>query len=328
MIILAVATSGATAARDQTSGLIAFCGCGWKPRGISVVGSDGTGLRRLTRGSDENPVWSPDGTRIAFVRNIKVGIDRDEIVTRPTIFVVNADGSGLRRLSPPGKYDESPSWSPDGKRIVFARSADVSDGLDTDVWVMNRDGASARKLTHHPVLDQYPAWSPDGRRIAFTRGWPEKTQVFVMNADGTGQHRLLRDATQGIRAAWSPDSQRLAFYQLGTDKLFVAHATGAGLRLVARAVNVRDSPPNWSPDSTEVLYEEYRPQASNIAVVDAEGAQRKRLATDAYQPDWSPDGSEIVFTGNGMKVLTVVSGHIRAIVVRNASFPTWQPGRR
>ena len=136
LLILLFASPGSSAADAVSVGQIAFRSS--KNSGVFVVNSDGTQLRRLTRGVDHDPVWSPDGTRIAFVRWIMVGIDRDEIVRRPAIHVVDADGSGLSRLTPPGTYDEEPSWSPDGQRLVFVRSADVGDGLDADIWVMSR----------------------------------------------------------------------------------------------------------------------------------------------------------------------------------------------
>jgi Tol biopolymer transport system component len=325
LTMLLVVAPGAALTRAKATGLIAFQGS--STRGIFVVGSDGRGLRQLTTGRDQEPVWSPDGTRIAFVRSVKVGIDRDEIVTRPAIYVVDADGSGLRRLSPRGAYDEEPSWSPDGERLAFSRSADVTDGLDTDLWVTNRDGTSARQLTFHPVLDELSDWSPDGRTIVFNRNWPEKTTIFVMSSRGNGQRPLLRSDVEGIRAAWSPDSTRVAFFQLGTDKLFVVRANGAGLRLVARNTNVFDSAPQWSPDGASILYEEDRRGVSTVTATSADGNQRRRLATEAYQPSWSPDGTEIVFNRNGLEVLTLASRRVRTIAP-HGSFPTWQPMRR
>jgi Tol biopolymer transport system component len=62
-------------------------------------------------------------------------------VTRPAIFVIRADGSGLRRLSPRNVWDESPAWSPVGRTLAFQRSRDLDDGLGTDIWVMSADGA-------------------------------------------------------------------------------------------------------------------------------------------------------------------------------------------
>src|SRR5256885_8849439 len=121
---------------------------------------DGSGLRRLTRhpGIDFDPAWSPDGTVIAFWR----ALHRGKRETRQ-IFVVNADGSGLRRLTW-GANSEAPAWSPDGKRIAFARTASKRG----DIWMMRPDGTGQQRVTGGAADDDDPAWAPDGTAIAFT----------------------------------------------------------------------------------------------------------------------------------------------------------------
>lgn len=151
-----ISPGSSTAARSaSTSGQIAFGTFGSKP-GIFVVNGDGTRLRRLTGGRDEDPAWSPDGRRIAFVRNIRIGWDRDEPVLRSALFAVDSDGTRLVRLSPSGTHDENPTWSPDGRTIAFERG----DRLGTDVWVMNPDGTRVRPLTRSRVLSRNPRGRP------------------------------------------------------------------------------------------------------------------------------------------------------------------------
>ena len=111
---------------------------------------------------------------------------------REEIYAVNADGSGLRRLTRNWKTDSPSAWSPDGRKILFLRSG------HPDVWVMIADGSGKRNLTSsvtYPLAShESPAWSPNGRKILFVsnRGdgnWPE---VYVMNADGSGKRKLTR----------------------------------------------------------------------------------------------------------------------------------------
>jgi Tol biopolymer transport system component len=111
----------------------------------------GTLMRRLTARSDgEEPAWSPDGEKIAFVSN--VGTENAEI------YAMNADGSGWKRLTDiPGGDHWPPTWSPDGTRIAF-----TSEGTEehSRIFVMNSDGSGLTKLTDDPANDAFPAWRP------------------------------------------------------------------------------------------------------------------------------------------------------------------------
>jgi Tol biopolymer transport system component len=163
---------------------------------IFVVTADGSGERRLTRntGRDSNPVWSPDGRRIAFERNWQVS-------------VMNADGSGQRRLTRNGGRNFAPAWSPDGQRIAFERRLGKGrqsgrchacrESLTYEVHVMNADGSEQQRLTPRGAK---PGWSPDGRTIAFVSKRDGNAEIYVMNADGTGQRNLTR--TRGWQESW------------------------------------------------------------------------------------------------------------------------------
>ncbi len=216
--------------------------------GLHVINADGSGVRRLTQRSGE-PVWSPDGRRIAF----KLTGGRPATGGRPgsrwtEIYVVNADGSGQRRLT---RYNSSswsdPAWSPDGRRIAFGRN--------WQVWVMNADGSGQQQLTRQGVHNFNPAWSPDGTRIAFERGRRQRSPVgpgswglsmHIMNADGSGQRELAQGASQ---PGWSPDGRKIAFVSKlnGDIDIFVMNADGSGRRNLTRGAGNRESQPLWSP---------------------------------------------------------------------------------
>jgi TolB protein len=188
-----------------------FCGFAWSPDGeriacegfgvddpslngiYSIRSADGDGLERITSnpGGDDIPGdYSPDGTRLVFLRSNEDGTTG--------IFVTNLDGSGLRRVSPPDvQVEPAGAWSPDGSQILFETSA--SGNLHSEIWVVNPDGGSPHELPITPACGGSfsdpnssgcfdPAWSPDGTKIVFARSSADgKTQnIYIVNADGSG----------------------------------------------------------------------------------------------------------------------------------------------
>ena len=137
------------------------------------VAPNGSGLRLITRHYVEYPAWSPDGSRIAFMAPEPgaTGSNPDY-----NIFVMDADGSHVRRLTAAPGEDGWPAWSPDGTRIVFSSARDdcsISDAADCrttgdigpweDVWIINADGTGQRRVTSE--FGQFFTWSPDGSAI-------------------------------------------------------------------------------------------------------------------------------------------------------------------
>jgi len=204
--------------------------------GIFVMNPDGSEHERLTlrpKGlyRSDSLTWSPDGRKLAFVAG-----NEDTCDFCFDLYVMNADGSGQRRLTHGGLAFD-PAWSPDGRKIAFSGGAQ-------GIFVMNADGSGERRLTRNFAGDSGPAWSPDGRKIAFVSNRDDSYEVYVMNADGSRQHALgartvgghfqivgavaLRDGLP----AWSPNGRKIAFVsdRDGNQEVYVMNADGSGQR--------------------------------------------------------------------------------------------------
>jgi Tol biopolymer transport system component len=163
--------------------------------GIVKVSRDGKKVEKLTRAFARDPVWSPDGRAIAFLRG------RDVYGDLCDAYLVRADGKGLRRLV---SYAEAPLWSPNGRSILFTEARKIEDNRvfpsDGRIGVIGSDGRHRRTLTSGDAL----AWSPDGSKILFERQARRGSELWVMDADGGRQTRIRfgRPGWSVITADW------------------------------------------------------------------------------------------------------------------------------
>ena len=204
------------------------------------------------------------------------------------IYVMNADGTGVKNLTNNPNGDGNPAWSPDGSRIAFLS---VRDG-NHEIYVMNADGTGVKNLTNNPNGDGNPAWSPDGSRIAFLSVRDGNHEIYVMNADGTGVKKLTNNPAGDAYPAWSPDGSRIIFSsdRDGNEEIYVMNADGTGVK------NLTNNPADdgssaWLPDGSRVAFWSERDGNVEIYVMNADGTVVEKLtnnpAGDGY-PEWSP----------------------------------------
>lgn len=297
-----------------------------RPSWITVADLAGGARRQITSpppkdgpSNDYDPVWSPDGSRLAFVR-ATARLNKDPVAS---LFVVNADGTGLQRVAQLGPIPESeyvgrdrPSWSPDGRQLAYGNGP---------LYVVSSDGTNIRKLAAKSTCS--PSWSPDGKSIlyfvddypcAWARGnnasEPGYRSIYRIDADGRNR-RLLASGSFGD-AAWSPDGRQIAYaancaVQHGGDwfcSIYLMDADGKKKRRLVE--NSFGGWVEWAAGGQAVLWSLGSPTVTYVAT-----RSRRKLLPGTSPGDLvgiSKDGRTIaIFTWLDVRiVLVTVNGQV------------------
>jgi TolB protein len=279
--------------------LLTACGRGGDPRpdlvfvstrdgdyALYAMNADGGRQQRL---SDEDadtsstgaiffqvePAFSPDGRRIAYASRRAGSFD---------VYVIGVDGTRARRLTATDAVDRGPSFSQDGRQIVFTR------GEQGDLYVMAADGSGPRRITREPAEETEPAWSPDGRWIAYVRRTPgtDVREIWVVRPDGSERRRVTSLQAASYTPAWSPDGSRIAFTSNARDSLFEIYSVrvdGSGLRRITRS-DEDAFDPAWSLDGGSIAFS----RGGAIFLVDLDGGEERLTdgANNDSSPVWNP----------------------------------------
>lgn len=192
---------------------------------------------RVTSSSmdEDDPVFSPDGTRLAH--------RRFWVVSNAQVYTMRTDGADVRRLTNDQYFYWDLRWAP-GQTLLFQSNRDDTNG---EIYSMNPDGTGLRRLTQSPGSDRWPAWSPDGSRVAFASTRSGRWQIYVMNADGSGVTNVSNNSASEQQPCWSPDGTMIV-YVSGTDagaEIWVMNADGSNKRRVT-SNSYLDGSPAWA----------------------------------------------------------------------------------
>lgn len=263
-----------------------------------VISTDQLGAGVSSTTSKIRPTGAVVGAtgRIAYV--VKEGNEN-------YIYLMDASGKSTKKLTSCLEGECYPSWSPDGKKIVFQRQEDGA-----AIYVMNSDGTNIKRLSGAAARDVRPSWSPDGKKIIYTHvvkpsdtSVPD-TEINVMNADGTNVKTILpSNGTFNIEPRWSPNGKKIVFMRgvVGVGQhIYTMNADGSDIKQITTIGANGD--PAWSPDGSRISFGSNREGGGklNIFTMNADGSDVKQVTHflppyEAGDTSWSPDGKKIVF---------------------------------
>ncbi len=180
---------------------------------------------------------SPDGKKALFT-TFRNGV--------PAIFIVNTDGSELKKLTEYKNEIATPDWSPDGNKIIYSYQADEH----YEIWTMNVDGSNKKQLTKNPKANEvWATYSPDGKKIAFVSNHKGDYGIFTMNSNGKNKKRIAKSCVHDSQISWSPDNSKIVFaYKVKGNNadIYIVNVDGTGLKRIINNSGY-DWSPAWSP---------------------------------------------------------------------------------
>lgn len=253
---------------------------------IWVMDADGGNQRQITRYNSLTiqPAVSPDGSKIAFTSYLR---------TNPGIFVFSVDPvRDLGFYNQRASVNSSPSFTPDGKQIVYSSSA--PNDRCCRIFIANLDGSGLRPISSAGWIDTEPKVNPKtGAEIAFVSGRSGPQQVYRMSMDGAVVERLTPGEGEASNPSWHPSGQILAYawtrgYATGNFNIFTMDVAAPAKYIQLTHSEGRNENPSWAPDGVHLAFMSNRSGSTQIWTMLADGSQARQLTTQGrnYTPIW------------------------------------------
>lgn len=312
----------------------------WRTDPPAVFVADARAKGKVERLTDQRvwsaapPVWSPDGSKLAFTVE----------TTKDQWSVVIVDPK-TKESSVATKGAKAEDWSADGSVLLSTNVIDVDALLDgkkplrrslQQIHAISLDG-SHRRISDGVGWDFSPAISPDGKRVAYVSNRHDAIELRTMSIDGTGHKRLVKSKEEISAPAWSPDGTAVVFECERAGARRICLVAAAGGNVAELTTDAWAASPAWSPDGKRIAFlAKDASGAAQLWVMDADGKNARALTKEGRHasPVWSPDGTRIACSREAERDVEVVvipaDGGKPTAISRDGSrdvHPAWRPRR-
>ncbi len=287
-LVLFAVPATAHAAYPGANGLIAYADQDLSDEAdIFTMKPNGSGQLNLTNSLaiDGGPVFSANGKKIAWE-------------TEGEVWAMKSNGTGAKEIvADTFGSSHDPSWSPDGKKLVFISDPDGDD----DVYTVGVKGPGAPKIlkdTDGDAGEDDPAWSPNGKWIAFESDRRDQVDsdddIFVIKPNGKKERRITSGNSDYDDPAWSPDAKHIAFHANkgdNADDIYLMKQDGSKLKRLTKTTSKDEESPAFAPDGKALTFESEKANGSDddeIRILTFKNNENRSTGVLGDDPDWQP----------------------------------------